>query len=76
MCADQCDVDAPRDQRFERGIGRRSAEAVEAPALQVRDTRREQEPEQRTQGEDVVGIAATIGVVAVGRDLTLVWNGA
>src|SRR5215472_19087691 len=62
----------PAISGFERGIGRRSAEAVEAPALQVRDTRREQEPEQRTQGEDVVGIATTIGVVAMGRDLTLV----
>ena len=71
MGADQCDVDASSDQRFERGIGRRPAEAIETPALQIRDTRCELKAEQRTQGEDMVGITTAIGVVTGGRDITL-----
>ncbi len=72
MSANQGDVDAPGDQRFERGIGRRLAEAEETPVLQVRDPWRELEPEQGAEGEDMVGIAAAIGMVATGHDLALV----
>ena len=71
MGSDERDVDASGDQRFERGIGRRSTEAIETPTLQIRDTRGKQEPEQRTECEDVVGIAAAVGVVTVGRNITL-----
>ena len=71
MGADESDVDAAGDHRFERGIGGRLAEAVEPPVLQVRDARRELEAEQGAQGEDMVGIAAAIGVVPPGRDLAL-----
>jgi hypothetical protein len=45
---------------------------VEAPALQVGDPGREGEAEQRAQGEDVVGIAAAVGVVPRRGDLPLV----
>ena len=72
MGANQSAVDAPGDQRFERRIGRRLAEAIETPALQIWDSRRELEPEQRAEREDMVGIAAAIGMVATGRDLALV----
>ena len=71
MGADQGDIDAPGDQRFERRIVRRLAEAVEAPVLQVRDARRELEAEQGAEREDMVGIAAAVGMVATGRDLAL-----
>jgi hypothetical protein len=70
MGANQSAVDAPGDQRFERRIGRRLAEAVEPPAFQIRDARRELKPEQGTEGEDMVGSPA-IGVVAAGCDLAL-----
>jgi hypothetical protein len=70
--ADERCVDAPGDEWFERRIGRRLAEAVETPALQIRDPRRELKPEQGAEGEDMVGIAAAISVVAPGRDLALV----
>ena len=53
------------------GIGGRLAEAVEAPVLQVRNARRELEAEQGAEREDMVGIAAAVGVVATGRDLAL-----
>jgi hypothetical protein len=71
VCSD-LPLDAPGDQRFERRIGRRLAEAIEPPALQIRDSRRELKPEQGTQGEGMVGIAAAVGVVATGHDLALV----
>jgi hypothetical protein len=58
----------PRRSVFERRISRRLAEAVKAPALQIRDPRRE----QGAEGEDMVGIAAAIGVVALNRDFALV----
>ena len=54
------------------GIGGRLAEAVEPPVLQVRNARRELEAEQGAEGEDMIGIAAAIGVVAADRDLALV----
>jgi hypothetical protein len=41
MGADQRDIDAAGDQRFERRIGRRLGEAVEPAVLQIRDARRE-----------------------------------
>src|SRR6516225_10725993 len=53
-------------------MGRRLAEAVETPAPQIGDSRRELEPEQGAEGEDMVGIAAAIGMVAAGHDLALV----
>jgi hypothetical protein len=65
MGADERDVDAAGDQRFERRVGRWLGEAVNPPALQVRDPRRELEPEQGTESEDVIGITTAIGVVAV-----------
>jgi hypothetical protein len=37
-----------------------------------RPSRRELKPEQGAEGEDMVGIAAAIGVVAAGRDLAVV----
>ena len=46
MGADQRDVDAAGNQRFERRIGRRLGEAVESAVLQVRDARRELEAQQ------------------------------
>ena len=52
--------------------GSLSAEAIETPALQIRDSRRELEPEQGAEGEDMVGSAAAIGMVAPGHDLALV----
>ena len=72
MGADERCVDAPGDEWFERRIGGRLAEAVQTSALQIRDPRRELKPEQGAEGEDMVGIAAAIGVVAAGRDLALV----
>ena len=70
--ADQRDVDAAGDQRFERRIGRRLGEAVEPAVLQIRDARRELKAEQGAEREDVIGIAAAVGVVAADRDLALV----
>src|SRR5439155_26258622 len=45
---------------------------IETPALQIGDSRRELEPEQGAEGEDMVGITAAIGMVAAGHDLALV----
>jgi len=39
MRADEQDVDASRDQRFERRVGGRLVEAVEASAFQIGDPR-------------------------------------
>src|SRR6478752_14587 len=72
MGADQGGVDAPGDQRFERGIGCRLAETVEPPAFQVRNPRRKLEPQQAAKGANMIGIAAAIGVAAPGRDRALV----
>src|SRR5690349_19928895 len=70
--ADVYCVDAPGDEWFERRISGRLAEAIEPPALHIRDPRCELKPEQGEEREDMVGIAAAIGVVAAGRDLALV----
>ena len=43
MSADQADVNAVRDQRFKRRIGRRLGEAIEPAVLQIRDGWRELE---------------------------------
>ena len=72
MGADQVHVDPSGDERLERRIVGRLAEAVEAPVLQVRDAWRELEAQQSAEGEDMVGIAAAVGVVAADRDLALV----
>ncbi len=50
MGADQRDVDAAGDQRFERRIGRWLGKAVEPAALQVRDSRRELKAKQGEGG--------------------------
>ena len=62
---------AAGDHRLQRGIGGRLAEAVEPAMLEVRDARRELEAKQAAQREDMVGIAAAIGVVPSRRDLAL-----
>jgi hypothetical protein len=67
--ADQGDVDAPGDQRLKRRVVGGLAEDVEAAVLQVGDARREAEAEQGAQREDVLGIAAAVGVVARGGGL-------
>ena len=72
MGADQRDVDAASDQRFECRIGRRLGKAVEPAVLQVRDARRELKAEQGEEREDVIGVAAAVRVVAAGRNLALV----
>jgi hypothetical protein len=64
MSADQADVDAAGDQRFECGIGRRLGEAVEPAIRQIRDARGELKAEQGKEREDVFRIAAVVGVVA------------
>jgi hypothetical protein len=71
MGADQGDADGSGDQRFERGIDCRLADAAETAALQVGDWRHELEPGQGAEGEDVIGIATTIGVVTAGHDRPL-----
>ena len=63
MVADQRDVDAARDEGLQNRPGFRGAEGVEAAVAQVRDARREAEPQQREQAEDVVRDAAAIGMV-------------
>ena len=72
MGADQRDVDAAGDQRFERRIGRGLAKAVEPAVLQVRDARYKLKAKQSEEREDVIRIAAAVGVVAANRDLALV----
>jgi len=72
MGADQRDVDAAGDQRFERRIGRGLAKAVEPAVLQVRDARHKLKAKQSEEREDVIRIAAAVGVVAANRDLALV----
>jgi hypothetical protein len=72
MDADEFHVDAAGNHRLQRGIGGRLGEAVETPMLQVRDTRRELQAYQRAEGEDVVGIATTIGMVPACGNLALV----
>ena len=72
MGADQLDIDPPGDQGFERRIVGRLAEAVETPVLQVRNARRELEAEQGAECEDMVGIAAAVGVVAADCNVALV----
>ena len=59
------DVDAPGDQRLQRG-SRRLAETVEPAVLEIGDARREAEAEQGAKREDMVGDPAAIGVVAAG----------
>jgi len=46
MRADQGDIYAPGNQRFESWIGRRFLEAVEATVLQVGNARRKFEAQQ------------------------------
>ena len=72
MGADQRDVDAAGDQRFERRIGRGLGKAVEPAVLQVWDARRKLKAEQSEEREDVIGIATAVGVMAANRDLALV----
>src|SRR5271165_4444593 len=72
MGADQRHVDARGDERLERRIVRRLAEAVQSPAFQIRNARRKLKTKQRTQREDMIRIPAPIGVVADARDLALV----
>src|SRR5271166_4664281 len=72
MDADQRDVDAAGDQRLDRRVGRWLGEAVEPPALQVRDPWRELEAQQREKSKNMLGITAAIGVVAADGDLALV----
>ena len=72
MGADQRDVDAAGDQRFERRIGRGLGKAVEPAVLEVRDARRKLKAKQSEEREDVIGIAAAVGVMAANRDLALV----
>ena len=72
MGADQRDVDAAGDQRFERQIGRGLAKAVEPAVLQARDARHKLKAKQSEEREDVIRIAAAVGVVAANRDLALV----
>src|SRR6516164_5856378 len=72
MGADQCDVDAAGDQRLERRVGRRLLEAVEPAVLQVRNAWGELKAEQGKEREDVIGVAAAVGVVAAHRHIALV----
>ena len=53
MGADERDVDASRDQRFERRVGGRLVEAVEASTFQIGDPRRELESQQGADRKDV-----------------------
>ena len=69
---DEGDVNAAGDHRLKRRIGGWLAEAVEPTMLEIRDARRELEAKQAAQREDMVGIAAAIGVVPSRRNLTLV----
>jgi hypothetical protein len=69
MGADQRDVDAAGDQRFERRIGRGLGKAVEPAVLQIRDARRKLKAKQSEEREDMIGISAAVGVVAANRDL-------
>src|SRR5208283_5280829 len=69
--ADQTDIDAAGDQRLERRIVRRPAEAVEAPVLQARNARCELEAKEGAEREHMVGISAAVGMVATDRDLAL-----
>jgi len=71
MGADELDVDTAGDHRLQRGIGGRLGEAVQPPVLQVRNARRELEAQECAQSEDVVRIAASIGVVPACGDLAL-----
>ena len=71
MGRDDLDIDTAGDHRLQRGIGGRLGEAVKPPVLQVQNARRELEAQERAQGEDVVGIAASIGVVSARGDLSL-----
>ena len=71
MGADEFHVDAGSNHRLQRGIGGWLVEAIEPPMLQIRDTRCELQPDQRAQSEDVVGIAATIGMVSPCGNLAL-----
>jgi hypothetical protein len=67
VSADQRNVDAAGDQRFERRIGRRLGEAIEPAVFQIRDSRRKLKAEQGKECEDV--IAAAVGVVAANREI-------
>ncbi len=72
MGADERDVDATGDQRFERRVDRRLSETVEPSAFQVRDPRRELKPQQGAECKDVVGLPSTIRVMTTNRHLALV----
>jgi hypothetical protein len=72
MGADQRDVDAAGDQRLERWISRRLGEAVEPAVLQVRNAWGKLKAEQGKEREDVIGVAAAVGVVAARRHIALV----
>ena len=72
MGADQGQVDAPADHRLQRRVIGRLAEAVEPAVLEIGNARGELEAEQGAERENMVGIAAAIGVVAADRHLALV----
>ena len=60
---DQPFVDHARDQRRDVGAGVKTREQVKPPCRQVRDARREQEPDQGAKREHVIGYAAPVGVM-------------
>jgi len=60
---DQRLVDPAGDERLQGRPGRGRAEGIEPPVVQVGNARREAEPQEMAQGEDVVGNAAAVGVV-------------
>ena len=65
MRADQPDINAAGDQWLQGGIGRRLCEAVEPAVFQIRDARGKLEPEQGTEGKNMIRDTAAIGMVPV-----------
>nr|BAM13942.1 hypothetical protein [Pseudomonas sp. K-62] len=72
MGADEGHVDPAADQGGQGRMVGRLAEAVEAPFRQVGDARCELEAQERAEREDMLGVAAAVGVVPADRDLAAV----
>ena len=72
MGADQLHVDPSGNERFEGRVVGRFGEAVDVPAFQVWNLWRDLETQERAQGEYVISITATVGVVAANCNVVLV----
>ena len=72
MIAHDGQIDGIRHPRCKLGRHRHARQYIESLFLEVADTRRKAEAQQPAHGEDVIREAASVGVVLVNDEATLV----